>query len=357
MSLLFSRTCILLLSISSAATAAVQVTSVEPSSGPTAGGNVVTIHGAGFCGGGTCGWAEVYFVGYRAADVQLLDDSTIRATVPPGFLAVGGSTPVLVNGEGGTGSLTDVYTYRPSSPTDYERIFLPISTTAAGAYGSLWITEGQVASFSSSSHFLFWEPGNCRFCGPSIATLTPHINGTINSNIAETSATPAVMFYVSPKPAHDDVNFDLLLRNDAVRREKWGTEIPVVRERDFRTGATELMNITLDPQFRVMLRVYDVDNVQDGANTQVIVRRFVGQGGSNQLVDERTLDVKEIAARGEFPAFPGFASMSDVTADVATTSGAVMRVEIEPLTPGLRYWAFVSVTNNSTQDVTVISPH
>lgn len=33
-----------------------------------------------------------------------------------------------------------------------------------------------------------------------------------------------------------------------------------------------------------------------------------------------------------------------------------VRAEIEPLTEGLRYWAFVSVTNNETQHVTTITP-
>jgi len=31
-------------------------------------------------------------------------------------------------------------------------------------------------------------------------------------------------------------------------------------------------------------------------------------------------------------------------------------VEIAPLTPGLRIWALLSVTNNDTQQVTIITP-
>lgn len=31
-------------------------------------------------------------------------------------------------------------------------------------------------------------------------------------------------------------------------------------------------------------------------------------------------------------------------------------LEIEPVTPGLRYWAFVTVTNNATSHVTTITP-
>ena len=35
---------------------------------------------------------------------------------------------------------------------------------------------------------------------------------------------------------------------------------------------------------------------------------------------------------------------------------AVARVEIVPRTPGSRYWAFVSLTNNQTQLVTLVTP-
>lgn len=31
-------------------------------------------------------------------------------------------------------------------------------------------------------------------------------------------------------------------------------------------------------------------------------------------------------------------------------------MSVVPLTPGLRIWGFVSVTNNETQEVTLVSP-
>jgi hypothetical protein len=29
---------------------------------------------------------------------------------------------------------------------------------------------------------------------------------------------------------------------------------------------------------------------------------------------------------------------------------------VEPLTPGMRFWAFITITDNATQQVTVVSP-
>jgi hypothetical protein len=54
---------------------------LEPPSGPAAGGTRVTLHGAGFQGGGPL---TVRFDGQDAADVTVVDDRTVTATAPPG---------------------------------------------------------------------------------------------------------------------------------------------------------------------------------------------------------------------------------------------------------------------------------
>jgi len=346
--------------------ASLQVTSVTPSTGPTIGGLAVTINGNGFCGGTVCTPAstpQVFFHGQFAADVELISDTTIRVLVPPGL----GSSIVLVNSPSfGAAALEHAFTYVTSSASDYERILVPVIGLGPGAYNTLWLSELYVHNSGVISSFVSYPSAHpCALCPPppppagiGSLLLRPNETSTFNVFLERTTSpmTPGVVLYVSPKPARDSVSFELLLRNDAFRRDKWGIEIPVVREDRFRVGTTELMNIPLDPRYRVMLRVYDVDNVQDGADTSVIVRRYVRHNDSERLVDEQTLDLREIAGGGEFVAFPGYGSLSGITADLASTVDT-LRVEVQPVTPGLRYWAFASVTNNETQDVTVISPH
>lgn len=49
--------------------------------------------------------------------------------------------------------------------------------------------------------------------------------------------------------------------------------------------------------------------------------------------------------------------MSDfVVSVIGPASSPFVRVEVEPLGEGARFWAFVSVTNNETQHVTLITP-
>lgn len=67
--------------------------------------------------------------------------------------------------------------------------------------------------------------------------------------------------------------------------------------------------------------------------------------------------VKTIASNtGKFRTEPGYAQILGLSAMLTGTSGSQLRLLIEPLTAGSRYWAFVAVTNNSTQQVTTVSP-
>jgi hypothetical protein len=67
--------------------------------------------------------------------------------------------------------------------------------------------------------------------------------------------------------------------------------------------------------------------------------------------------------RGGAPVAPGF-SGKPAYAEIADLVEAFpqiaayerLRIRIEPLTPGMRYWAFVTITDNMTQHVTVVSP-
>ncbi len=80
-----------------------EVTSITPSSGPTAGGTLVTITGTGFIPG-----LDVHF-GSTPASYTLVDDKTIAAASPPGS----GTVDITVTTAAGTSPVTtaDQFTY------------------------------------------------------------------------------------------------------------------------------------------------------------------------------------------------------------------------------------------------------
>ncbi len=86
--------------------AAPTVVSVTPDTGPTAGGQAVTITGTNFTGA-----SSVTFGGAAATAVVVVNASTITATTPAHAVGV---VDIAVTSFGGTGTGTALYTYEPA---------------------------------------------------------------------------------------------------------------------------------------------------------------------------------------------------------------------------------------------------
>lgn len=146
------------------------------------------------------------------------------------------------------------------------------------------------------------------------------------------------------------------------------TLMPVIRERDLLTGLSRIINIPsyyefvplegganlAVPRFRHHLRIYDVDG-----NTASQVRvRIIDQDVNHEISSSVvTLDLRD----GNDASFPAYAEIivDDVCHPFSTHSpctGGAQYIEIESLTPGLRYWAMVSTTDNVTRDVDIHRP-
>jgi len=89
--------------------AAPALTSVDPSSGSTAGGTTVTLSGSGFTG--TTG---VTFDGIAGADFAVVSDTTATVVTPA---HAAGAVDVVITGPGGSDTLTDGYTYVTPPPS------------------------------------------------------------------------------------------------------------------------------------------------------------------------------------------------------------------------------------------------
>lgn len=148
------------------------------------------------------------------------------------------------------------------------------------------------------------------------------------------------------------------------------TALPIVREP--RSKRARILSIPVEPiikyeegtlggslagyRHRVLLRVYDWDG--DGTS-RVLVKPFVegffGEKGGLKTTP-LTLDRRD----GDDPTFPWYAELPlDHCLPMSLHTPCMefsMRVEIEPLSEGLRFWPFVSVTDNRTQHVTIFEP-
>ncbi|HEX8617376.1 MAG TPA: hypothetical protein VF911_07310 [Thermoanaerobaculia bacterium] len=132
-----------------------------------------------------------------------------------------------------------------------------------------------------------------------------------------------------------------------------GSEVPIVREREFTSSTIALLGIPVAAHYRHNVRIYDFDG-RDGA--RVAIRLYANDETSPRAAVVRTLGVASAATAtpAQLPVHPAYLELDP--ASLAPLAGVnTMRVEIEPLDQGLRLWSFISVTNNETHHVTTFS--
>jgi hypothetical protein len=121
------------------------VTSIEPASGPTAGGTAVTIKGTNFLPGATV------TIGTAASEVKVLSATEITAKTAPGS----GAHEVSVTDEGGTSTAGPTFSYTPPPPPHVSSVEPSEGSTAGGTSvtikGSGFIVPATVTIGSAAS--------------------------------------------------------------------------------------------------------------------------------------------------------------------------------------------------------------
>lgn len=249
----------------------------------------------------------------------------------------------------------------PVAAVEYERYLLPVIVLdeTPGAHGSRWMTYLKVTNSSTRPVTLDPMPirVNCFFC-TSEGQVPPNV--TVTAHSTSLPSIPASFLYVE-RDSINDVALNLRVQDLSRQLQTWGTELPIVRDAEFRTDGVTIVDVPTRDGFRQTLRIYGFDGDTGG---KVRVRVFAIRGENthgtalipDQLVGETTVDLTTVpppyAARF-YPAYYQFNSISQI-ADVSTTDR--VRLEVEPVSPGTRVWSFVSVTNNETQHVTTVTP-
>lgn len=262
-------------------------------------------------------------------------DGLLIANAPP---HVAGAVDVVVNSTGGTlASKAALIYYDPASadPVVFEPILFPLSFQGPGAFGSQWTTESFILSNGSTAYFRDALP--CDGCSATI---------NIGTKRLANNANPWGHVLYAIRGTFGAVDFASRIRDTSRQAQTAGTEVPVVRERDFR-GLLRFFNIPIDSRYRVMLRVWSLsDNPQFLVNVESIppqqvtlsMTRIPGTTMSFGSVDLAPLLSKAGVAPASVTVYPpGFPSSF-------------------PVPPSPQIWGMLSITNNDTQQVTIVSP-
>lgn len=234
--------------------------------------------------------------------------------------------------------------------TDWKRILLPVvMSRLPGLNGSLWETE--ITAFLQNGAGIF--PRNCSRNSclipiPRDRPFRPSLYG-----IAEPDSRPAQFIYAAAADI-DRVSFNLRVRDLNRTAETWGTEVPAVREEEFRTAPILLMPLPVDPLFRTNVRIYDLDA---RANASVAIHVYADDEVSPRATFLRTFTTwPETVTTVSLPRYPGYVQFDLGEAGAQLAGAETAWIRIEPRTQGLRFWAFASVTNNPTGHVTTVTP-
>jgi hypothetical protein len=333
------RAFFLFLLIASSALAQPKITSISPTFGPASGGTKVTIRGSGFSTCTPC--TSVWFSGALATSFTVMDANTIQAVTPP-------FAPVTVNvsvQSGGFVSLPNGFTYIDVN-SEFERLLLPIfSPPVNGSFGSQFFTYFSIWNTAGADISVFaFAPPMCV-----LATCPPQPPGPVPTVLKARDSAPVSFFpfdgdpgrllYI-PRDAFDRMAVSLRSTDLSRLSQSFGTRMPIVPEREFRSDFIALIDLPTSAGFRITLRIYSLD-----PQTSVHIRAV--SSDSNRVDSEMDVDLREPMDMFH----PGYAQISDL---VTSYRG---RIEIEPRALGKHIWAFATATNNDTQQITVVAPH
>lgn len=356
--------------------AAPVITSIEPPVGFTYAPTRVTIHGSdlastdticpipppGGTGPGTCP-VQVYFGG-DPAFVLFATATRIEAYTNP-FVSGQPRTPgavdvrVVIEGKGET-TLANGFRFDNApfpDPAYYSAVLVPLTTAndVRGANGSIWRTELRV--FNNSAWPLAFDGP---LCNPEI--LAPCVDPTIPAGRTESvdlypgpiEGTDGAFLWV-PNPLLGAANMSLRVRDISENAQSWGTAIPIVKPGEFAPRLV-IIDIPTDARYRGMLRIYAA-----GVSPQTVEYRVFRENDDMPVVTER-VELHGIVhpAPVLMAEHPAYIQIDLLTPEVRA-AGERVWIEIDNLgatvsPPPPSIWAFVSVTNNETQQITTMVP-
>lgn len=240
------------------------------------------------------------------------------------------------------------------SSANWQRLLIPVADSfVPGAGGAQWTTE--LSALILADERPEFAPHPCELIGITCYFGHPPLRRQINAYeyLVLDGQPTGQYFYVRPQDAAK-FRFNARIRDAARIEQTAGAEMPIVRDSAFRGDTIALLNIPVAPQYRHTLRIYDADARHDAP---VAIRIYSGSETEPRATVVRTLAVqrRQTTTSALLPTHPAYAQAE--LAQLASLAGLEsLRVEIEPLDPGVRLWAFVSIVNNATHHVTVVTP-
>ena len=240
-------------------------------------------------------------------------------------------------------------------PPDQEQLLLPIAPDHTfGAFGSLWETDLAIANGAGAPITVF---GLEQFCPVQCSTTPGPIpaHTTIFAPPVDNCFPAGPHILITDATTAGSLFFTLRSRDTSRDDRAWGSIVPVVRARDRFTSSFSIVDVPVGPQFRALLRLYAMTPTLPSAVTVRFLK--VAHPGADSLISEMRPALATPPAQSA-PYCPAYAQIP-LSGDPSLINAGRIRIEVVPTNASdhvQQYWGFVSVTNNDTQEVSIIAP-
>jgi hypothetical protein len=246
---------------------------------------------------------------------------------------------------------------------DYEKILLPVVILhpVPGQHGSLWVTDLWFLNHSGEDVWVDSYFVDCQILCTSDVRTPSGLSFRPIIGRRQGVTMPGQFLFVERALA-DSVTIHLRVQDISRQLDTWGTRLPVVRERAFRSQPLQLLDIPVGERFRQTLRIYELSGAEP---SEVRVRVYAifpdihipqepNQPKADALLAEQVYLTETVIDHRAVSSYPGYIEIGNLPEMAGGNER--LRVEIEPVEPDVRLWSFISITNNETQHVTVIAP-
>lgn len=259
-------------------------------------------------------------------------------------------------------SLTAKAQYYPHP--DYERVLVPVFFFGGGS-GAAWWTNFDLVNtgptFSLATAVLQDDPVCPEFCGcDATAVVGTDVALGICQGYEDNSG---IILYVPRNVDRKEVFMYARVLDKSRAADRAGSQIPVVWEDDLFEGKFMLLDVKIGGGYRATVRLFDVLQ-WDSTYTLRFYDMADLRKGQPQPIFTTQINTFDENAPGPYPARPSFGVIGNVLAQYPQLAGhdsvAIEILPHEPLisppAPTKRHYALASITNNTTQEVTIVAP-
>jgi hypothetical protein len=282
---------------------------------------------------------QVFFGDVPSPRVTLVNAYEATAVAPAHAIGI---VSVTVRDNGVLLKSTGQFVFIPKT----EEIIIPIAyQPISAAFGTRWMSD--ISVYNDSDDAVAIEPELCSSLGMAFVCDHPirRVPPRALMRIEPVSAWPDYPAMILRPPADHagNLHFTVRLRETSRDPDGPGTEIPIVRTKDFQQQRVWLPSIPTSTRFRATLRVFTRSDA-------VTVR--VRDNATGELLSERE-------SRRYYPTDSdpfGTLTFSGLLDSALVRAHEKVRIEVESPREYLPVWAMVTLTDNESQRVQIFTP-